>query len=86
MEGYGLTETSPVITMNSPETNGRRVGSTGRPVEHVNVFIVDENGKPLPPGVDGEICCTGPNVMKGYYKNPEATEEVISIGPNGQRM
>lgn len=84
LEGYGLTETSPIITINSPEQ--RCVGSVGRPIGGVQVFIVDEDGKEVPQGTDGEICCTGPNIMKGYYNNPEATDEVITTGPNGQRM
>ena len=88
LEGYGLTETSPVITMNSPELGRRRVGSTGQALAGVTVYIIDtETGQPVPQqGMEGEICCTGPNVMRGYYNNPEATEEVISIGPNGERM
>lgn len=81
-EGYGLTETSPIITLNVPEN--RTVGSVGRPVGDVSVYIVDENGNQVPPGVEGEICCVGPNVMKGYYKNKEATDEVISIAPDGK--
>mmetsp|Transcript_21098 Transcript_21098/g.58693 ORF Transcript_21098/g.58693 Transcript_21098/m.58693 type:complete len:691 (+) Transcript_21098:50-2122(+) len=81
-EGYGLTETSPIITLNVPEN--RTVGSVGRPVGGVSVFIVNENGNPVPPGVEGEICCTGPNVMKGYYNDQEATDEVISIAPDGK--
>jgi long-chain acyl-CoA synthetase len=82
LEGYGLTETSPIITINSPEQ--RCVGSVGRPIGGVEVHIIDEDGKPLPPGVDGEICCTGPNIMKGYFNNPTATEEVISVAPDGK--
>ena len=86
LEGYGLTETSPVITMNSPELGRRQVGSTGQALDGVTVFIVNENGQEVAQGDDGEICCTGPNVMRGYYNNREATEEVISMGPNGERM
>jgi long-chain acyl-CoA synthetase len=81
-EGYGLTETSPIITMNTPER--RLVGSVGRPIGGVTVHVVDEDGKTLPPGEEGEICCVGPNVMKGYHNNPEATDEVISIAPDGK--
>ena len=86
LEGYGLTETSPVITMNSPELGRRRVGSCGQALQGVTVFIIDEKGQPVAEGKEGEICCTGPNVMRGYYNNPEATDEVISTGPNGERM
>jgi long-chain acyl-CoA synthetase len=80
-EGYGLTETSPIITINTPEQ--RQVGSVGRPIGAVTVYIMGEDGKEVPYGQEGEICCTGPNVMKGYYKNQAATDEVISIAPDG---
>ncbi|CAB9507500.1 7a-methyl-1,5-dioxo-octahydro-1H-inden-4-yl [Seminavis robusta] len=81
LEGYGLTETSPIITINSPEQ--RFVGAVGRPIGDVKVHIMGDDGKELGPGQDGEICCTGPNIMKGYYNNPEATNEVISVAPDG---
>ena len=81
-EGYGLTETSPIITLNVPEN--RTVGSVGRPLGGVTVYIVDQNGNPVGPGEEGEICCVGPNVMKGYYNNKEATDKVISVAPDGK--
>jgi long-chain acyl-CoA synthetase len=81
-EGYGLTETSPIITLNVPES--RVAGSVGRPLGGVTVYIVDEEGKPVAPGEEGELCCVGPNVMKGYYNNQEATDEVISVAPDGK--
>ena len=81
-EGYGLTETSPIITINTPEQ--RQVGSVGRPIGGVTVYIVDEEGKEVPRGKEGEICCTGPNVMHGYYNNKEATDEVITLAPDGK--
>lgn len=80
-EGYGLTETSPIICINTPEQ--RSVGSVGRPIGGVKVYIVNEEGKELPQGEEGEICCVGPNVMRGYYKNAAATEEVITTAPDG---
>ena len=62
-EGYGLTETSPVIALNV--LGRRKAGSVGRVLKGVDVWIVDSEGKPLGPGEEGEICCSGPNVMKG---------------------
>jgi len=81
-EGYGLTETSPIITINSP--NDRNPGSVGKSIKGVNVVIIGDHGGPVPPGVEGEICCYGPNVMRGYYNNPVATDEVISLAPDGK--
>ncbi len=81
-EGYGLTETSPIITLNVPED--RMAGSVGRPLGGVTVYIVDQNGNQVGPGEEGEICCVGPNVMRGYYKNEKATDEVISVAPDGK--
>ena len=81
-EGYGLTETSPIITINTPYE--RSPGSVGKPIPGVNVVIMGIDGAPVQPGQEGEICCYGPNVMRGYYKKPEATEEVISLAPDGE--
>jgi long-chain acyl-CoA synthetase len=68
MEGYGLTETSPVISVNRYQEDGRMFGSVGPLIDDVEVRIAE----------DGEILCKGPNVMVGYYKRPDLTTEVIS--------
>jgi long-chain acyl-CoA synthetase len=70
LEGYGLTETSPVITVNRMEKGKRGFGSVGVTIRDVEVKIAE----------DGEILCKGPNVMKGYYKRQDATNEVIKDG------
>ena len=80
-EGYGLTETSPIITLNTPYN--RRPGSVGRTLKGVEVVILGENGLPAAPGDEGEICCSGPNVMRGYHNKPDATDEVITLAPDG---
>src|SRR6266404_4801832 len=64
-QGYGLTETSPIVSSNYPHN---RIGSSGKPIANVQVRIAE----------DGEILVKGPCVMQGYYKNPEATAEVLS--------
>jgi long-chain acyl-CoA synthetase len=80
IQGYGLTETSPFITLMPLEYAFDKMGSIGRPVPHAEVKIVDEEGKDLPRGEVGEIIVRGPMVMKGYHHNPEATRERIRNG------
>ncbi|NHN24239.1 long-chain fatty acid--CoA ligase [Flavobacterium jejuense] len=70
MEGYGLTETSPVISVNVMKGSGFRIGSVGKVLEGIDVKIAE----------DGEILCKGPNVMLGYYKDEEKTKEVLENG------
>ena len=75
LEGYGLTETSPVVSVNTEEN--KKSGSVGINLPYVNVKIVDDNGKELGRNEEGEICVKGENVFKGYYNNPAATAEVF---------
>lgn len=70
MEGYGLTETSPLISINDMRNRGYKVGTVGKVVDQVEIKIAE----------DGEILCKGPNVMLGYYKDPEQTNEVLKDG------
>lgn len=78
LEGYGLTETSPVITFNGPEWRDRRLGTVGVCIPGMEVLIIDPStGEKVPNGEDGEICVHGVSVMVGYHKNPKANEEVF---------
>lgn len=75
-EGYGMTESSPVVTSNPK--GGTKLGTTGIPVPSTDVRIIDESGKVLAQGEVGEIQVKGPQVMKGYYNQPEATAKTIT--------
>lgn len=76
---YGLTETSPGMTQTTIEDSfEKRCTTVGRDYPFVEVQVIDpETGEICPPGVQGEMCCRGFNVMKGYYNNPQATAEII---------
>lgn len=74
-QGYGLTEASPIISINSPDNH--KLGSSGLVPENLEIRICDEEGKEVPRGEKGEIVIRGENVMKGYWKNPRATGETI---------
>jgi len=80
IQGYGLTETSPMITLVEPDRAVDKMGSIGRAVPGVEIKIVDENGKEAPVGEPGEIITRGPHVMKGYFRKPEATAARIRDG------
>ncbi len=79
-QGYGLSETSPIISSNTNEKGCFKIGSSGKPFPWVDVKIVDENNTPLPTGKVGEITVKGESVMLGYWKNEEATRETIIDG------
>lgn len=81
-EGYGTTENSPVYGFNDRLD---RIGSVGRPINTLVTKIVDEENRTLPPHQRGEICLGGPCIAKGYYKNPKATEAVITVDADGVR-
>jgi long-chain acyl-CoA synthetase len=76
LEGYGLSETSPVASFSQADRE-RKPGSIGTPVEGVEMKVVDENRNEVPAGEVGEIAIRGPNVMKGYWNRPDATAEAI---------
>ncbi len=78
-EGYGLTETSPVVSVNPRQHN--QPGTIGIPMPSTLCKVIDEAGNDLGLGVPGELCVKGPQVMKGYWQRPEATAEVL--GPDG---
>ena len=70
MEGYGLTETSPVVSVNDMRNGGFRIGTVGKPIRETEVKIAH----------DGEILIKGPQVMQGYYKDPDLTADVLKDG------
>jgi long-chain acyl-CoA synthetase len=75
-EGFGMTETSPVVSFNPP--GHIKLGTIGLPVASTNCKVIDDDGKELEIGEPGELCVKGPQVMKGYWQRPEATAESIS--------
>jgi long-chain acyl-CoA synthetase len=79
LEGYGLSETSPVASFNHPDRE-RKPGTIGQPVEGVEMKVVDDDANEVEQGETGEIVIRGHNVMKGYWRKPEATEEAIRDG------
>jgi long-chain acyl-CoA synthetase len=77
-QGYGLTETAALIATNP--LGRERPGSVGLPVPGCQVAILDDEGRELPPGEPGEICCRSPGVMRGYWNSQEATAEALRDG------
>ncbi|MAD43965.1 MAG: long-chain fatty acid--CoA ligase [Oceanospirillaceae bacterium] len=76
-EGYGMTETSPVVSFNPP--GYVKLGTIGMPVSSTACKVIDEEGTEQPIGEPGELCVQGPQVMKGYWQRPEATAETITV-------
>lgn len=74
-EGYGLTETAPVLCVGTHAAH--RDGTVGKPIPHVELRITDDEGRPCEAGTEGAIHARGPGIMKGYYRQPEATGEVL---------
>lgn len=79
LEGYGLTECSPLVSVN-PYDISCHTGSIGLPVPSTDVLILDDDGNEVAPGEPGELCISGPQVMLGYWQHPEATAEVLKNG------
>ncbi|WP_259048285.1 long-chain-fatty-acid--CoA ligase FadD [Klebsiella sp. BIGb0407] len=79
LEGYGLTESSPLVSAN-PHDMDYHSGSIGLPVPSTDVKLIDDNGLEVSPGSPGELCVKGPQVMLGYWQQPAATAEVLKDG------
>ncbi len=79
LEGYGLSETSPIATFNHPQVGGKP-GTVGQAVFGVDVKCVDDKDKEVPRGERGEVVMRGHNIMKGYYKRPKVTAEAFKNG------
>ena len=77
LQGYGATETSPMLTLTHYDDAPRKMASAGRIVPRVEIKIIDKNGKELPTGEVGEVIARGPQIMKGYFKNAKATADKI---------
>jgi len=79
LEGYGLSETSPVASFNHPDRD-RKPGSIGTPIAGVEMKVLDDDGNEVPQGEIGEIAIKGHNIMKGYWNRPDASAEAINDG------
>jgi long-chain acyl-CoA synthetase len=77
LEGYGLTETSPIVSIN-PLTLTEYTGSIGLPLPSTEIAILDDTGHAVPLGESGELCVRGPQVMKGYWNRPDETAAVMT--------
>ncbi|HCN5749067.1 TPA: AMP-binding protein, partial [Escherichia coli] len=79
LEGYGLTECAPLVSVN-PYDIDYHSGSIGLPVPSTEAKLVDDDDNEVPPGLPGELCVKGPQVMLGYWQRPDATDEIIKNG------
>lgn len=79
LEGYGLTECSPVVAVNPPQLEAYK-GAIGLPVPSTDIMLIDDNGNEAGVGESGELWVKGPQVMKGYYNRPEASDEILKDG------
>ncbi|MFG2603469.1 long-chain fatty acid--CoA ligase [Streptomyces sp. NPDC048514] len=79
LEGFGMSETSPVVSFNHPD-RPRKAGSVGTPIRDVEVRLLDDTGRDVAPGEVGELAVRGPNVMKGYWNRPEDTTAAVPDG------
>lgn len=87
LEGYGLTETAPSVTMNGLGSGQMRLGTVGRPLPGVTILIVDAELKEVPAGEEGEVTISAPMVMRGYHNRPDATNAVFfTHGEAGKRF
>ena len=77
---YGATEAAPRLSYLEPSHLSGKLGSIGKPVPNVDLFVADEKGNPLPAGQHGELAARGSNIMQGYWKDPEGTREVLKHG------
>ena len=80
LQGYGLSEATPIISANSLGKGRHRFGSSGKVIQPLELKIMDDEGREMPVGVKGEIVIKGENVMAGYWKNPSATAETVKDG------
>ena len=76
MEGYGLTETSPVVSVNTEEL--QKIKSVGPAIPAVSTLVLDDDGKEVPRNAEGELCVKGPNVFRGYWGNEKATHDAFT--------
>lgn len=76
-EGFGMTETSPVVSVNP--FGGIQIGTIGIPMPSTQCKVIDDEGNDLPMGAIGELCVKGPQVMKGYWQRQDATDEILSV-------